>query len=80
MAIDLKKWEKENLAAGNRYTFALIFCDKYPDVAKEEGFKPVDYRAWVDFSDEDRLFTVWRNNGDKDFFDVNLNYCGTKEY
>jgi hypothetical protein len=78
MVMALKKWEKENLAEGNRYTFALIFCEQYPDVAKEDGLKPVNYRAWVDFNDG--LFTVWRNNGDKDFFDINFNYCGTKEY
>ena len=78
MAIELKNWQKELLEKGNRYTFAKIFCDKYPDIAKEDGLKPDNYRAWVDFNDG--LYTVWRNNGNKDFFDVEMNYCGTKEY
>lgn len=76
--MELKDWQKELLAKGNCYTFAKIFCEKYSDIAKEDNLNYNNYSAWVDFNDG--IFTVWRANNDKDFFDINFNYCGTKEY
>lgn len=76
--MDLNDWQKDLLAKGNCYTFAGIFCEKYPKEAKARGFKQSEYKSWCEFNDG--FFTVWNDNGDKDFFDVEMNYCGTEEY
>jgi hypothetical protein len=78
--MELKNWQKECLQEGNRYTFAEIFCEIYPDIAKLNGFKVNEYRSWVDFNEDDKSFTVWNKNGDKDFFDAEFNFLGRKEY
>lgn len=76
--MELKDYQKKLLKEGNRYTFANIFIEKYPELAKERGYKSSMYNLWIDFNEG--LYTVWCPNGDKDFFDVEFNYTGTKEY
>ena len=78
--IKLKDIDRSLLAAGNCYTFAKIFCENYKNIAKKENLSPNNYMAWVEFNKEDKLFTVWRKNNDKDFFNINFEYTGTKEY
>ena len=76
--MELKNWQKELLQEGNCYTFAGIFCEKYPEVAKKNNFNRNNYKGWCEFNKG--IFTIWNQNGNKDFFDVEMNYCGTKEY
>ena len=78
--VRLSEVEKQLLADGNRYTFAKIFCKNYKKIAKKNGFNENDYRGWIDWNNEDKMYTVWNKNGDKDFFNINFEYCGTKEY
>jgi hypothetical protein len=78
--MELKSWQKELLEKGNRSVFAEIFCTKYPEIAKKQGFKKMDYNSWVDWNEEDKIFTVWNKNGDKDFFNTSFEFLGRKEY
>jgi hypothetical protein len=78
--MELKEYQKSLLEKGNRYTFAEIFCETYPDVARDNNFKPSTYNAWLDFNEDDKIYTVWNKNGDKDFFDTNMEFLGRKEY
>ena len=43
--MELKDFQKALLEKGNRYTFAEIFCETYPDVARDNNFKPSTYNA-----------------------------------
>lgn len=78
----ISKLEHELLEAGNRYTFAGIYIKKYPKIAKANNLDINNYRAWVDFNEDenDKSFTVWMKNGDKHFFDTNFEFLGEKEY
>lgn len=78
--MELKEYQKELLEKGNKYTFAEIFCETYPKVARKNNFKPNTYNAWLDFNEDDKIYTVWNKNGDKDFFDTNMEFLGRKEY
>lgn len=71
---------KDLLKKGNRSVFARMLCEKYPEAASENGWKASNYQSWVDFNEVDKIFVAWLPNGDKDFFDCELNYLGRKEY
>ena len=74
----LKNCDKELLKSGNCYTFALLFVDNYPDVAKKNGFKASEYKYWVDWNGE--IFSIWNKDNSKDFFDTEMNFTGREEY
>ena len=78
--MEIKGAIKELLEEGNRYTFAEVFIEKYPQKAKANGWSRNNYQAWVDWHPEDKSYTVWHKNGDKAFFDCELNCTGYEEY
>lgn len=79
---ELHKWEVEQLSKGNTYTFALLLRELYTNLCDENEFTmrkvQGSYKAYCDFSDG--IFTFYADNGDKYFFDGNMNLTGVKEY
>jgi hypothetical protein len=74
-------WAKESLAEGNRYTFAELFAQKFPKEFKKNKFEVGNYNAWVDWNEEDKIYTVWTMaDGGKAYFDTKLNCTGFKDY
>lgn len=73
---------KQGLRDGNTYTFAQAYLDLYPEEAEKAGFDLSEaqnrYKSWIDYNDG--IFTFRRPNGDKDFFDAEMNFKGTKKY
>ena len=77
----MNKSTMSEIEKGNTYSFAKMFAKKYPDETAEIGLDPQNnYRALINYSEEDKIFTVYRKNGDKDFFDNKMNYLGRKLY
>ena len=76
----LKKYEKELLVAGNTYNFAHLAIELHADICEEAEFTFNDainyYKARTDFSDG--IYTLWGKNGVKYFFDLEMNFKGTK--
>lgn len=67
---------------GNCLTFARLYCEAYPEIAVKKGYKSSEYRSCVEFNknEAEDLFTIWDKDYNKDFFDIKMNYRGTKEY
>ena len=70
----------ELIKAGNRYSFACELCRRYPEQTSDLGLKASEYDAWVDFNKHDGIYTVWCKNGDKHFFDCEMNFIGWESY
>lgn len=81
-----KKFEIPNyvielLEKGNCYTFASLFKEKFPKEFKKNKFEVSNYNAWVDWNEEDKIYTVWAMaDGGKAYFDTKLNCTGFKDY
>lgn len=76
----LKGYEIKLLEEGNTYTFAHLLLELYPDECKDEGidFRAVvnNYKAFSDFNNG--VYTIYRKNGGKIFFNTAMQICGAK--
>lgn len=70
----------ELIKKGNCYSFACELCRRYPAQTSENGLTPSTYKSWVDFNAQDGIYTILCSNGDKHFFDCEMNFIGCELY